>query len=137
MQFFCRFYKSRAQELSNYVSFVLFEHQTWDLGGGGSNWPPLVFKYPSRDRVNAKYKTDCRLNVNNKISINIWTILITNQLVASAQLINIELRSKLLCRKFWDKELVHIFCSPADWIISLVDIKNACLINKKFCVAMV
>jgi len=31
--------KSRALELSNYVSFVIFEHQTWDLEGG-SNYPP-------------------------------------------------------------------------------------------------
>ena len=29
--------KSRAQELSNDVSFVIFGHQTWDLEGGGSN----------------------------------------------------------------------------------------------------
>jgi len=58
---FCKFaiffadFKSRAQELSNDVSFVIFGHQTWDLEGGGSNCPPpqhfLVFKYPSRDRV--------------------------------------------------------------------------------------
>ena len=27
--------KSRAQELSNDVSFVIFGHQTWDLEGGG------------------------------------------------------------------------------------------------------
>ena len=55
----CKFFadsKSREQELSNDVSFVIFGHQTWDLEGGGSNWTPpqhiLVFKYPSRDRVN-------------------------------------------------------------------------------------
>ena len=29
--------KSRAQELSNDVSFVIFGHKTWDLEGGGSN----------------------------------------------------------------------------------------------------
>ena len=40
---FCKFAnffadsKSRAQELSNDVSFVIFGHQTWDLEGGGSN----------------------------------------------------------------------------------------------------
>ena len=40
---FCKFAnifadsKSRAQELSNDVSFVILEHQTWDLEGGGSN----------------------------------------------------------------------------------------------------
>ena len=30
--------KSRAQELSNDVSFVTFRHKTWDLEGGGANW---------------------------------------------------------------------------------------------------
>ena len=46
--------KSRAQKLSNDVSFVIFGHQTWDSEGGGQIAPPqhiLVFKYPSRDRV--------------------------------------------------------------------------------------
>ena len=54
----CNFFadsKSRAQELSNDVSFVMFGHQTWDLEGGVKSTPPhqhiLVFKYPSRDRV--------------------------------------------------------------------------------------
>ena len=32
--------KSRAQELSNDVSFVIFGHQTWDLEGGGQFDPP-------------------------------------------------------------------------------------------------
>ena len=35
----CNFFadsKSRAQELSNDVSFVIFEHQTWDLEGGSN-----------------------------------------------------------------------------------------------------
>ena len=59
---FCKFAnffadsKSRAQELSDDVSFVIFGHQTWDLEGGGVQIDPpqhiLVFKYPSRDRVN-------------------------------------------------------------------------------------
>ena len=57
---FCKFAnffadsKSRVQELSNDVSFVIFRHQTWDLEGGVKLTPPqriLVFKYPSRDRV--------------------------------------------------------------------------------------
>jgi len=51
------FSKSRAQELSNDVSFVIFGHKTWDLEGGGQIAPPqhiLVFKYPSRDRVKLK-----------------------------------------------------------------------------------
>ena len=30
--------KSRAQELSNVVSFVIFGHKTWDLEGGGVNF---------------------------------------------------------------------------------------------------
>ena len=32
--------KSRAQELSNDVAFVIFGHKTWDLEGGGQNDPP-------------------------------------------------------------------------------------------------
>ena len=32
--------KSRAQDLSNDVSFVIFGHQTWDLGGGGVKLTP-------------------------------------------------------------------------------------------------
>ena len=47
---FCKFFadsKSRALELSNYVSFVKFGHKTWDLEGGGGNLTPLpvVFYY--------------------------------------------------------------------------------------------
>ena len=34
--------KSRAQELSNDVSFVLFGHKTWDLKGGGQLDPPSI-----------------------------------------------------------------------------------------------
>ena len=43
---FCKFEnskadsKSRAQELSNDVSFVIFRHQTWDLEGGVKFTPP-------------------------------------------------------------------------------------------------
>ena len=39
----CNFFgdsKSRAQELSNDVSFVIFGHKTWDLEGGGQIDPP-------------------------------------------------------------------------------------------------
>ena len=39
----CKFFadsKTRAQELSKDVLFVIFGHQTWNLGGGGANWPP-------------------------------------------------------------------------------------------------
>ena len=42
----CKFFadsKSRAQELSNDVSFVLFGHQTWDLKGGGQIDPPPAY----------------------------------------------------------------------------------------------
>ena len=43
---FCKFTiffadsKSRAQELSNDVSFVIFGHQAWDLEGGVNLTPP-------------------------------------------------------------------------------------------------
>ena len=43
---FCKFAiffadsKSRAQELFNNVSFVIFGHQTWDLEGGGVKLTP-------------------------------------------------------------------------------------------------
>ena len=47
---FCKFAnffadsKSRAYELSNDVSFVIFGHQTWDLeGGGGQIDPPPAY----------------------------------------------------------------------------------------------
>ena len=39
----CNFFadsKSRAQELSNEVSFVIFGHKTWDLEGGGVQIEP-------------------------------------------------------------------------------------------------
>ena len=39
----CNFFsdsKSRAQELSNDVWFVIFGHQTWDLEGGGAKLTP-------------------------------------------------------------------------------------------------
>ena len=38
-QIFANFFadsKSRAQELSNDVSFVIFGHKTWDLEGGSN-----------------------------------------------------------------------------------------------------
>ena len=35
--------KSRAQELSNDLSFVIFEHQTWNLEGG----PPSISWFSS------------------------------------------------------------------------------------------
>ena len=43
--------KSRAQELSINVSFVIFGQQTWDFEGGGQIDHYPVFKHPSRDRV--------------------------------------------------------------------------------------
>ena len=39
LQIFFKDFKSRAQKLSNDVSFVIFGHQTWDLEGGRSNRP--------------------------------------------------------------------------------------------------
>jgi len=49
----CNFFadsKSRAQELSNDVSFVIFGHQTWDLGGGVKLTPPAYpgFQVPQQ-----------------------------------------------------------------------------------------
>ena len=51
---FCKFAnvfaysKSRAQELFNDESFVIFRHQTRDLEGGGSNWlPPSISWFSS------------------------------------------------------------------------------------------
>ena len=48
---FCKFAnffadsKSKAQELSNDVSFVIFLHQTWDLEGGVKLTPPLIISW--------------------------------------------------------------------------------------------
>jgi len=39
--------KSRAQELFNDVSFVIFGHQTWDLEGGGKLTPPSISWFSS------------------------------------------------------------------------------------------
>ena len=39
--------KSRAQELSNDISFVIFGHKTWDLEGGGQIDPPSVSWFSS------------------------------------------------------------------------------------------
>jgi len=39
LQFFFADSKSRAQELSNDVSYVIFGHKTWDLEGGGPAYP--------------------------------------------------------------------------------------------------
>ena len=47
MQFFFADSKSRAQELSNDVSFVIFGHQTWDLKGGGQIDPPSISWFSS------------------------------------------------------------------------------------------
>ena len=35
--------KRRAQLLSNGYHFFIFGHQTWDLEGEGSNWPPPAY----------------------------------------------------------------------------------------------
>ena len=45
---FLQIQKSRAQELSNDVSFVIFGHQTWDLEGGGQiDHPPSISWFSS------------------------------------------------------------------------------------------
>ena len=46
MQIFFADSKSRAQELSNDVSFVIFGHQTWDLERGGGQIDPTSPAYP-------------------------------------------------------------------------------------------
>ena len=46
----CKFFadsKSRAQELSKDVSFVIFGHKTWDLEGGGQIAPPSISWFSS------------------------------------------------------------------------------------------
>ena len=43
LQFFAD-YESRAQELSNDVSFVIFEHLTWDVKWGSNCSPPPAAK---------------------------------------------------------------------------------------------
>ena len=51
-------YKSRAQELSNDVSFFIFGHQTWDLEGGGQFDPPqhiLVSSTPAEIGLNVLF----------------------------------------------------------------------------------
>jgi len=50
--------KIRAQELSNDVSFVIFEHQTWDLEGGGVKLTPqhiLVSSTPAEIGLSYQY----------------------------------------------------------------------------------
>ena len=42
LQIFFADSKSRAQELSNDVSFVIFGHKTWDLEGGSNCPPPSI-----------------------------------------------------------------------------------------------
>ena len=49
----CNFFadsRSRAQELSNDVSFVIFGHKTWDLEGGIKLTPPAYpgFQVPQQ-----------------------------------------------------------------------------------------
>ena len=49
LQIFFADSKSRAQELSNDVSFVIFGHQTWDLEGGRGDCKQNL-KLPSMER---------------------------------------------------------------------------------------
>ena len=55
----------RAQELSNDVSFVIFEHQTWDLEGGQLDPPPPSVSWFSSTPAGIG------LNVNNIVN-NEW-----------------------------------------------------------------
>ena len=50
LQFFFADSKSKAQELSNDVSFVIFGHQTWDLEGGGITEEIKLFVFLSEKR---------------------------------------------------------------------------------------
>ena len=63
--FFCKNFfadsKSRAQELSNNVSFVIFGHKTWDLEGGGS--PPSISWFSSTPAEIGLKKYFCVLDV--------------------------------------------------------------------------
>ena len=43
LEFFFADSKSRAQELSNDVSFVIFGHQAWDLEGGVVKLTPPAY----------------------------------------------------------------------------------------------
>ena len=43
LQIFFADSKSRAQEISNDVSFVIFGHKTWDLEGGGGKLTPPAY----------------------------------------------------------------------------------------------
>jgi len=73
--------KSRAQELSYDVSFVIFGHQTWDLEGGVKLTPSqhiLVFKYPSRDRVNILEIQNNSVLLNNSSVPSVRGIMIEN-----------------------------------------------------------
>ena len=66
----CTFFadsKSRAYELSNDVSVVIFGHQTWDLEGGGVKLIPhpqriLVFKQGYRVNQRSKLSADLLIN---------------------------------------------------------------------------
>ena len=55
-------FKSRVQELSNDVSFVIFGHQTWDLEGGSNCPPPPSVSWFSSTsaRIGLIKKTSCQ-----------------------------------------------------------------------------
>ena len=85
---FCKFAnffadsKSRAQELSYDVSFVIFGHQTWDLERGGQidRLPayPSFQVYPSRDRVNILEIQNNSVLLNNSSVPSVRGIMIEN-----------------------------------------------------------
>ena len=67
----CKFFadsKSRAQELFIDVSFVIFGHQTWDLEGGGSNWPPPSISLFSSTPAGIGLKHVCQNYVKRECS---------------------------------------------------------------------
>ena len=50
--------KSRAQELSNDVSFVIFGHQTWYLEGGGVKLTPAEIGLNTFSQIKVKISSD-------------------------------------------------------------------------------
>ena len=90
----CNFFadsKSRAQELSNDVSFVIFGHQTWDLEGGDQiDLPPSISWFSStpaeiglkqkiHDALCAKRKKNMRISLFQWWMYVLYTQILNNQ----------------------------------------------------------